>query len=270
MQIAAGFMRESQQLATNAARRRTAETSSQYEQAYRAGDLVIVVEEASVRQAAAAYVPPKLASPVKPRVYIVVEALANGSVRIRPNTRRFEDPREISVSKLRRYQYFSNGQLAAEDPDGILEARVGDLVLVEVAPPRNRRLHRPYPARVLSVRGSKLQLQLYRSGTNEKTLEPPLLPLWMKSRKVGNGTPKNLVAQEEKEPSWAPYDFEATAENIVSEPFMRFTVGGRVPLQAMKQAHSGPMHLRMQVQEGPDWATLLAACEDDPTVMRRW
>lgn len=270
MRIASEFMRDGQQIATNVARKQAAVSAAQYEVAYRVGELVLELQEARALQSAADYQPPKLATPAKPRVCIITDTLGNGNVRIRAVTRRSDPPREISISKLRRYVSFSNGQLAAEDPDNIVEARLGDFVLVEVEPPSEGRVnngerHRPFPAQVLKIRGPKLTLQLYRSGGDPNTFDPPLLPVWMKKASKGNRTPRNIVTSAEKQPSWAPYSFDATYNNIVSQPFSRFTTSGRIPLLAMQEAQNQMQHTAL-----PDWSALLAESEDDASVMRRW
>jgi len=261
IRISAEYMRDVQQQATNA--RRTASTEDQpgrYDVPYKPGDFVLMQDEAAARSIDVRHTPPKLASPMKPFVYVVTDVITGGgSVRIRPRTRRHETPFEVHQSKLRRYIYFSNGQLAEEDEDGIVEPYRGDYILVELSKTDGRV---PTLVQVDAVNGSTYHTHVFESA-HRGTLRPPFLPVWMKKKKAGNRV-GNVVARATGQAGWVRYWADISHTSFVSDPFLRL-VDDRIPREAVRQAET-----RMTGEDQPDWSVLARQATPGQNAMRRW
>ena len=224
-------MRDAQQHATNNRRvTSTEEQTGRYDIPYKAGDYVLMQDEAAITSRDARYTPPKLTAPVKPFVYVVTEVMhAGGNLRIRPRTRRREAPFEIHQSKVRRFIYFSNGQLSEEDEDSVVEPYSDDFALVELSGTDGRL---PTLVRIESSEGAKHRTVVYESA-RRGTLRAPFLPVWMKRKKAGNRAGNVVARATAGGPGWVQYWAEVTHESFLSDPFMRL-VDGRIPREAIQ------------------------------------
>jgi len=262
MRISAEFMRDAQQHETFA--RRTASTKDQpgrYEVPYTAGDYVLVQDEAALRSRDVRYTPTKLTSPMKPFVYIVTEVITgSGNLRIRPRTRRHEDSFEIHQSKVRRYIYFSNGQLADEDQDAVIEPYAGDYLLVELGNTEGRL---PTLVKVGSVDGRQYRTLVYESK-HRGTLRPPFHPVWMKRKKAGNRAGNVIARATPGGKDWVHYWADLTYESFLSDPFLHLVDDG-LPREAVEQGQH-----RMTGAGQPEWELLIKHAKPSKAAMRRW